>query len=399
MRESLKQLKHIFVDNKEYFIRCTLMSVIAALILGLAIGFAVPASAEASTTIIEAGTYKWNDNLTLPFTNTDTVSIPIEFTSTFSPTPEELNLINADLVSQGLPELTYDSYLFSFTYDKIEYSVIQHPDEVMTFSLAYNRISSSVIPDDSYALNIANSVITPNEVYFWDNLGNPPLWGNEYYFQTITISHDTTFIDSSGITFANWFLANTTSVGDSDPEYTISAGWYLWQEELLGEFIPHTLNFNYRTFQRVGDSGIPYYSYWSTMQFDNYVENDSYSSRLYYSSISNGRLLVYDDINGGWVDETYRRFYISSPLTLSAEDYFIFTAYTEYYGDTPPTFPGETVPSVPDPDNNIFTNIIGGVLDALDSFTIIAGFSLLDLITTLLGGMALVWILKLLAGG
>ena len=506
MNNIFKQIKQIFIDNKEYFIKCTLMSIIAALILGLAIGLSVPVSAaeeptESDSVIIPAGTYMWNDILTLPSSQTSTVSIPIQFTSTFSPTPSELSIINDYLLSENLPELSYDSYLFTFTYDSIDYAVTYQFDDIITFSLGYNLVSSSVFPDDDYALSIADYFITPNEVYFWDNLGNPSLWNAEYYFKTLTLPYDTTFTDSDGIAFAHWFLANTKPVniitagtyfGVENPStgsFNVSFSFtsdsydfdtfyvgtdYITYRKLTGDarsvnvfdFASDLWSINYETITVPTDQTLPadfvtwfnsnyttqvtpdpeptytieagYYKVrdsWNTSGWS--VTNDSIEFRYYdeldqsYIEAEGIAFLIenrdmvsiwYMDDNvylDGWNIEGAKFIEVTQDITVEPEFYAVFNNIYEISSQASNEFDsgyaagyqdGRDVgydigyrqgyaQGLEDGDTNIFVDIIGGTLAAVDSFTIFGGFSLLDLISTLLGGMALVWILKLLAGG
>lgn len=502
-----KQIKQIFINNKEYFIKCTLMSIIAALIIGLVIGLSVPVSAadeptEVDSIIIPAGTYRFNDTLTLPTSSTATVSIPIQFTATWSPTPEELSRINDLLSSQGFSELTYDSYLFTFIYDEISYSVIQQSNDVITFSLGYNLVSTSVIPDDSHALYVADVIINPEEVYYWDNLGNPSLWDGEYYFQTLTLPYDTTFSDSAGIAFANWFLANTKSLntitagtyfgvenpstGSFDVSFSFTADSYDFDTFYVGtdyityrmltgstrtvnafDFTSDLWSFGFESITVPTDQTLPadfvtwfnsnyttqispdpeptytieagYYKARDSFTTSGWnVTNDSIRIRYYNDAINVQAYQVVDGISflfendaaeiyyadtsvftDGWNMDGAKNIHVMQDITVSSDFYTVFNSVYDPSSEASNEFDSGYAAGyvdgrsdgydigyrqgyaegLSDGDTNIFTDIIGGTLGAVDSFTIFGGFSLLDLISTLLGGMALVWILKLLAGG
>lgn len=362
LKNILKQIKQYISDHKDYFIRCTFNAVIVGVIIGIVCAIvSVPSSAEASTTIIEAGSYRWNDTPDI----TQSFEVTLPFTT---------------------PSISYEGVHFG----------------VWDFILVEAE-SESIIAYANTSTNAEAVTYATLESVGWGYMNS--LFGDVFpigYGQTITVTADTEVDD----TFATWFFANTTSLGDPDPDPdpVIEAGFYK-----AGD------SWNTSGFPVTNDSiDIRYYDQHSQAYIDVegiafLFENDIVE--IYYQEVA-----VYTD---GWGFASDKYIEVTQDITVEPEFYTVFnnvyetssqgsnvfeSGYSSGYNDG--FSAGRDVgynqgyhEGMAESSGNFFTDILGGVLGSLDAFTLFGGYSLLDLITTILGGFALIWILKLLAGG
>lgn len=124
------------------------------------------------------------------------------------------------------------------------------------------------------------------------------------------------------------------------------------------------------------------------------VRTITYYGTLFFNGVDGGLgALVYDSVSGWNVfSETIgfnvghfgQTIILSSDQSLSSDDYVLLTSNFSS--------------SAPDYEGNPFTDIMNLVIEALD-VPIFGTFSLWDMLTTLCGLFAVVWLLKLLAGG
>lgn len=268
---------------------------------------------------------------------------------------------------------------FSFTSDSYEFD---------TFYVGSDHITYRMLTGDVRSVNAFDFT--------------SDLWSINY--ETITVPTDQTLPAD----FVTWFNANYTTqiTPDPEPTYTIQAGYYKARD-----------TFSTSGWNASNDSiRIRYYNDAANVQAYEVVDGITFlrhndAVEIYYSDKS-----VFTD---GWNINGAKNIQVMQDVIVGSDFYTVFnnvyapssessnefdSGYAAGYVDGrndgyDSGYNQGYAQGLADGDQNIFTNIIGGTLGALDGFTIIGGFSLLDLISTLLGGMALVWILKLLAGG
>lgn len=393
MRKSFKQLIQIFFDNKEYFIRCTFMAVIAALILRLAIGFGVPSSAEESSTIIEAGTYQWNENLNLSTLPNGVARLEGSFS--FPPSSGVFNGVSYTIsvssivegVSLSLTDIsTYEGPLIAFGNNSAENPItlsIDTADGTQTLD------GSFIFP--YYGGNWGSIIETTDFNITGSELGS-----------TFIINEDIVIDD---VDLSTWFFANTTNISYVDPDPVIQAGYYKVRDSWNTSGWPVTNDsIEFRYFDEISQS---------------YIEAEGLAFLIESVDMVS---IWYMDANvylDGWNSVGAKFIEVTQDITVEPEFYTAFnniyetssqgsnefeSGYAAGYNDGFSV--GRDVgynqgyyEGMAESSGNFFTDILGGVLGSLDSFTLFGGYSLLDLLTTLLGGFALIWILKLLAGG
>lgn len=228
------------------------------------------------------------------------------------------------------------------------------------------------------------------------------LWA--FGFESITVPVDQTLPAD----FVTWFNSNYSKQNTSvpGPTYTIEAGYYKARDSFT-TFGWNVTNDSIRIRYYNDAANVQAYKVVDGISF--LVENDA--AEIYYADSA-----VFTD---GWNIDGAKNIQVLQDITVSSGFYTVFnnvfapsseasnefdSGYAAGYVDGRSDgydigYRQGYAEGLADGDTNIFSDIIEGTLSAVDSFTIFGGFSLLDLISTLLGGMALVWILKLLAGG
>lgn len=380
MKKIFDSIKQIFVDNKEYFIKCTLMSIIAAFILGLAISFVVPASAavdptESDQTIIPSGVYTWIDRPNL-------FSESIDYGSNFIALPISTPSITAEGVTIGTWEGL--NILINTAFTDSSYGTIQ-------LSNGDDGLEIPIYADIPY-LDFG--------IVYWDIafLGTDGLIPKAYG-QTFTVTQDTS-VDSE---IADWFFANTNGGGSVPDQYIISQGSYYLSTPTN---LPFEINGDNEFFFQSGGS-----------KFSS-LRNDTIAI-IYgnYVTQTPRRVYTFAGSDQGYTDftlrsvtflkdmvvneTTYNNFFASYKAVDESDEYQagyeagynegFSSGYDQGYQDGLNASAGSS--------DTFLGSIIEGVVDALDKLVIIGEFSVLDIIKTVIGGFVVVFLLKLIAGG
>lgn len=323
--------------------------------------FGVIASAEViiedNSATIEAGTYRFNDDLTHPDNYVIDVTLP--FTCTIG-----------EYILPGTR--IWDSSI-SGDYFTISYE--------LTFPESSEPVSAPVYDSGWIVFDTGDTL------------------------QTISVTEDTTFTDTDGIAFATWFLENTTQDTPTPPSATVTfdSGYY-------GLKVPYV---NIEA-SWIGESGQSVY-YPIQCQvvngFNDYVEcngfgieyisNDNGYTTLWYVDIAGLRYDWFSLVTVQGADGVH-----TTSLRLLGGDYGLNTTMVYF----PSSFEMEDGPGAvqffstfevtdaPPYEGNVFFDIVDAVVEALD-VDVFGYFSPLDVIKSIAGLMLGLWLLKLLAGG
>ena len=151
---------------------------------------------------IKAGTYRFNDVLTLPDNDLDvTFSTPFSYVETY--TASEVEAINLELAAQGYPySIAVQDYKITTFFSRM--TII--PLEGGNLSLSYLGSDSEIKPS-YFTVSPSDPVVEAMWLYFnnWEGF----YWGdadNNFPLLTLTFDDDST---PSNPAFEPWFTANT----------------------------------------------------------------------------------------------------------------------------------------------------------------------------------------------
>lgn len=184
------------------------------------------------------------------------------------------------------------------------------------------------------------------------------------------------------------FLVALAIPSFAQDEYVLEAGTYVFNSSLVSPSSDFTLVLDFESRLLYPEGAINSSFHGTSIQVGNNSSSPTFGM-VYYGifepsipGVDGGIEAV---LESEFTFDSLRTIHITSPVSVSSDIYNFFDSNTSFTPD-------------PSYDGNPFTDIMNMVIEALD-VPLFGTFSLWDMLTTVCGLFAVVWLLKLLAGG